>query len=385
MSSILNKIDLFGYRINFKFNNSDKFKTLAGGLLTIIGLSITITFAFLFCKDFYQGTNPRVYTSVEVRDKYEEAIPLTYDRFIVPWRLEKLLDKSFIDIEKTGIYVTQMNSDFQLNKDGKLQLMEEKKIPLKKCSQLNITLEQFTKNFSPDEWYCFDWSGGNFKFGGHFDGHYVAPIKLVFSLCPNGQKYNKQNCSTVEEVKKKNQVYNGLLLNFLYQDSYMVSDDLQNPLKMGLKSYVKVFDFNTYYIDRLYFERRILYDDQGKVFENIQDKSVLSFTRNRGEAGQLFDQEGGSGVLMDFLLYGEKNSNIYKRSFMKLQDAGALIGGIVKAIMNVFMIAALVFNTFDLEKFFIENLFETTPLERNQNNNKDITQVKYLIINLATL
>ncbi len=62
---------------------------------------------------------------------------------------------------------------------------------------------------------------------------------------------------------------------------------------------------------------------------------------------------------------------------MKLQDAGALIGGIVKTVMNIFLSISFIFNYLEREKYFIENLFEYLD--------QSLSMSKYINIKTATM
>jgi hypothetical protein len=102
-------------------------------------------------------TNPKVLTSLNVPEKYQKPYNLTYDTLLFPWRFESVRDRSPVDFKELGIYLVQIHSKFNKNEKGELLLISQSIIPYKKSSELNITIPEFTNNFEPDQWYCFDW------------------------------------------------------------------------------------------------------------------------------------------------------------------------------------------------------------------------------------
>jgi hypothetical protein len=242
---------------------------------------------------------------------------------------------------------------------------------------LNVTTPQFVNFYNPAEWYCMDWSSGDFSWGGYFDGNYTRTIRLDLDYCPDSQPYNSQNCTSMDYINNLNKETVGLQFSMLYPDSYMMSDDLINPLKLTFKTWFKYLNFDVYTTDRLFLENKILLDDQGKIFEDVKQTNLLSYTTNKGEASYLPRYEGGSGNFYTFLYYSEKNSNIIKRSFMKIQDAGALIGGVIKIILVLFHIVSFLPNEIQRENFILNELFQESKMSREDGLSKPNTAITY--------
>jgi hypothetical protein len=109
MKAIMKSMDIYGTEMNFRFDDSKKFKTSIGGFFTMLTYGLIAAMIYLFGKDFFYMTNPKVLTSLDTPDKYPAPCNLTYETLLFPWRLESTKDKSPVDFKGTGIYPTQLH------------------------------------------------------------------------------------------------------------------------------------------------------------------------------------------------------------------------------------------------------------------------------------
>lgn len=63
-------------------------------------------------------------------------------------------------------------------------------------------------------------------------------------------------------------------------------------------------------------------------------------------------------------LYFNKNPYYYKRSFFKLPDLAAVVGGILKSVIVGFSLFAQIYNSLTMKKYLIEKFFVRVSKEK---------------------
>jgi len=158
----------------------------------------------------------------------------------------------------------------------------------------------------------------------------------------------------------------------MYPEFYFSADDLKNPLKLFYKNYYYYFNINSQKIDRLFFNKISIKDDQGWIFEEIKESSLLSLSRIQSDLNFAEIKNGSISRFYEFNIYMEKKSLIIKRSFMKIQDVSAKVGGLIKLVMMLFTVfnSAFNFHSFKLKVFKELFLFPLKDLEDADLKNK---------------
>jgi len=143
----------------------------------------------------------------------------------------------------------------------------------------------------------------------------------------------------------------------MYPESYFSADDLKNPLKLFYKNYYYYFNINSQKIDRLFFNKISIKDDQGWIFEEIKESSLISVNRIQSDLNFAQIKNGSISRFYEFNLYMEKKSMIIKRSFMKIQDVSAKVGGLIKLVMMLFAFFNSAFNIYSFKLEVYRELF----------------------------
>ena len=201
MKNFLEEIDVYGTRLTFRTQKRDNYKTSLGGIFTIITLSIVGMFTFFFGQDFYYGTNPLIYTDTVVPEKYDPAIKVTPENFVIAWRIE---DGEKVLTNSSGIIYPIINH-FRYIKDekGNLNFLGNFRMPLVRCNEKNAKVFEFTNYNKIDDWFCYDWSSLNYTFGGFFDGDYVDAFQTILYLCKDAAPYDSsnENCTKIKDYQ----------------------------------------------------------------------------------------------------------------------------------------------------------------------------------------
>ena len=114
-SNSLRKIDIFGTKFGFKIKNEESYKTVFGGILTIMSIITTVIFAVFFGQDFYYRINPSVYSDSMVPEKYDPPETLTSENFIENRNLKVKVAKKDISHRKQSHNKLDKPTDFGRN------------------------------------------------------------------------------------------------------------------------------------------------------------------------------------------------------------------------------------------------------------------------------
>jgi len=201
MKNFLEVIDFYGTRLTFRAQNRENYQTYVGGIFTIITISIIVVFSFFFGQDFYDGTNPLIYTDTVVPEKYDPAMKVTPENFVIAWRIEDRL-KASVDVSRIIYPITY---HFRLIRDekGTMNLISNEPMPQVRCNEKNAKVFEFTNKYKIEDWFCYDWSSLNYTFGGFFDGDYVDAFQTVLHMCKGAAPYDSsnENCTKIEDYK----------------------------------------------------------------------------------------------------------------------------------------------------------------------------------------
>jgi len=179
-------------------------------------------------------------------------------------------------------------------------------------------------------------------------------------MCKDAQNYNSSdpNCLNLDDFNKNFIVKYGPAISFLYPQYYFAASDLKNPLRVAYKNYYYYLTGKSKKIDRYFLNKVTLKDDQGWIFEDIKSNSLLSYSKSQTEQTPVDIAQGTSSLIYRGVFYMEKSSLLIRRSFMKVRDVSAKVGGIIKLIMTMFSLLNQFFGNFNFQISVFNEIFE---------------------------
>jgi len=375
----LRKVDIFGMGFGFTINKEEKYKTAIGGTLTFCTITLISIFTIFFGQDFFYRIHPSVYQSTFIPEKYDPPIALTPENFTIAWRIEGF-EKYPVDFTNIIYPVT---TQFQMKrKDNSMQLTNINFLQPTKCSAETTKMEGFTKFNNISEWYCMDFQNGNLTFGGFFDGDYVNAFNVLLFLCSSPyvpfDPLNNKNCTSTDAFEKFAFKHKRLQISVMYPEYYFASEDLENPLRISFKNYYYYFNLKTFKIDRFFFNKVVLEDDQGWIFDGTKTQSILSYSKLQSDQNINEMSNRTNSEFYEFNLYMDKGTQKIRRSFMKIQDVSAKVGGIIEIIMRVFFMLDMFFSSHYFHVSIFQKIF-SFPEEGLESNLKLTSyDLKYL-------
>lgn len=367
-------IDIFGTLFNFTINKDLKYKTFLGAVFSTITFIVIIAACFFFGTDFYFRTNPKVISQITVPENYTK-VSLTSKNFTISWRLE---DNNGQEVEipegiiYSAISYSSMEAD-PLTKDLDY-IQPPDLVPTRRCNETSNN-EKFNKEKNPNSWYCIDWGSGDRFFGGNWDGDFIYYFSVSLSFCkPDKEGHRTNVCSSFQKLKEF--LNNPIFFSINFPSVYFDFTDYSEPLKVEYKNMYSRLNRNLIRTDTCYFNMPLINDDRGWIFTDFQYESSISL-RNCERNYVLrfdYDYEGEdiNDILYNIDVYLDKGYPYYIRSFMKIQDLSATVGGFVKVITMVFSFLNLYFNTNTRDNFLINYFYDVYDVSNKNNNSNNL-------------
>ncbi len=367
LSKHLESIDIFGLPFYFTTFGKSRFKTVIGSFFTILFSIVMITFTFLFGRDFYYRENPKVLTQIKTPVEYPPAFKLNQDSMFFAWRISDengyLVDHyDFLNVYLTHYYYDNINGTY-------IQTPLESKV----CSEFNITNEEFSKNYKTDAWRCIDWKKyPNLTFGGFWDSNELSYFELEVMTCdknadPKTATFEK-DCTPLDKIKKE--LMNSIYIEVIYSDTSFSPNDYYKPFNQRLKNYYYRLDFNMRKHDRFFFKEVVLDDDKGWIFEDYKMEVIRGIDRETTDYNYFKDEDynqvSASNYIYVLSLYSSKPFDNIMRSYMKIQDLGAILGGFIKFTMIIGSIISQFFTEYIRENKLIGKIFEDESIISNR-------------------
>jgi hypothetical protein len=391
----LNKVDSFGVSYNFQINTKDKFKTTLGALFTIIYYLVIFILFLAFGEDVYQRTKPKVSLNTDIKE-YKE-IQLSNKNFTYAYRLE---DENGLQVINDSKFTQKVVYHHFVMINGIWNNIFDRYLPQMKCSEVSYYKEREAYfNISLESWNCVDFD--NITLGGNWDGNFVYGLEIQTRQCQNGTGVI---CSPQEEINQffsPEQQNKRIFYSDLSIEVYPSMDDYNAPLKTHLVNNYDLLNIGLTKRNIKTYKSTQMINDVGWFFPDYLNQDLIistetsknDFTFKSEKSTQLYDQ---------FIYLGRK-VDTYNRSYTKIQEAVAAVGGfsrILFILLNyLFYYAAQTYrNLFLLSNLFSENeeikkydnnfrtvynnsnnLFNNSDLNRLNTFNNEFNKKKFLI------
>jgi len=387
-SSLVEKLDLFGVSYNFQLDNKEKFKTFTGGTISIFFYIITLILFIGFGQNLYNRKNPKVSFSSEILD-YERK-RLSNQNFTLAFRIENIDGIQVINNSIVSSEVTFSHYEMQANGKWNLESKEvNQSLTYRKCSEMVDTPDKERMyNISLAAWYCVNFD--NFTFGGFWDGKFVYSIQIFSRVCKSNNK-NGYKCLEHEQLVKEFADAN-LWYSYLFMETSPVMDNYEKPIQNYLKNNYEFLNMKLHKRNGQIFKTVSMDNDRGWLFENIHELSFISNDYFMHDVG--LNEAGDDETLYTHNIYFGKKRDNYSRSYLKMQELFASVGGFANlflTIMNIcsFFLSSYAKNLLILErfKFFVgdsdkSSVFLSACYATNKIKNiiDDVSKIKNVVV-----
>lgn len=366
-------IDMFGTKINLRYNTQPFINSTLGGVITLFTLFLVAGMLLGFGQDFFKRKNPTVIEST--------VSPANYPFWIIN---NKNYSYGFVmeDInaaqprDYTQFYYIVAYNRYKKNQNKEWEIAEYYHLPWKNCTKDDFSDEEqfYTRGFGIFLCPKFD----NIEVGGFWDSEELAFVSIEVHRCLEGSKnpHTGENCSSNE--KRIQTVNDRFFYSSIVQSVIANPSNYSNPLTYDYSNKYKTINENFLRRELIFNKETYINTDYGWIFKTHISTSKIGFEFI--ESDILNIESRTSTLQYDTRLYFDKKKRNIFREYVKIQKLAAEVGGILKLFMSLAYIITEYFNNFylnySLGKSFISNE-EFNSFEKYFNS-------KYMLFNTKT-
>jgi hypothetical protein len=334
ISSIVKKFDIYGNYFQLRINNQTKFKTFSGGLLSLITFIVFILCVLSF--DLFERKNPKI--SIEEGLFQDSQVPLLNGTEYPIKPALVAIQKSFSDIAKIKIYYITNGTRVSKYLDECDKDYMEKHFP-----EYNYTVS--ANNITN---YCFNFNDYMLS-----DSVY---INLSYDECkkmsPTSLNYFTQKGITCNLATVP--IQSTLILLHTKQLGFKPDDEkpfLNKTLKYSLS-----FSSSFYTSVKILWNLQFLHDDVGWLINDIVESTNLA--PQPEQILQSFYSTPTQLPNFGISFYLNDKFKKYKRTYIKLQDVLAALGGFMKLILTLLNVVSIFIRCYLIDLYIIDEKFQ---------------------------
>ena len=365
-SCIYKKINLFSTYISFHINNSHSFRSIFGGLITIVFLFIVIsfilyhTFIFIFkLKIEYIHSNTIVNNC--------PFINLTDIKFNLGFGLQFTINgtNAFESYKKYFDYSMNINEWF-----GGPSTIKNYKLNLKYCdiNDFDYHVNDTFYNIKLNKFYCpiID-DTTNFTLEGLYTDKYFKFVEIIFKL----NEYSKNHLNELKEFMIKNPVEMIIYL----MDSSINYEDRKNPISKYMNEINKWLDFENRKETQISLSDVEFEDDQHYYFNSINKRNVANLD-SIVDSFRFIKRNNNldDDILGSFIIKASYKKIKFKRIYQKLPNFLAQISGLIEFSYLISFIIVRFLDKNLIDKIIIKKMFK---YRGNNNYNFDYLKILY--------
>lgn len=352
------QIDFFATKPSDRitYNKSIKYSTLIGRFTSWLIIGIIITAFINFGNDMLYRKNPQsIFSQIVTPDP--ENLDLNEIGFFMAFGLQNLsnFSKNFID-EK--IYRVEMLQRKKIN--GTISYEE---IPIVPCDLGFVPsrndLKSYYKQNQINYLYCIDPNMNDVgpELKSTWDGIYYKNILINIYPCVNSTK-NNNSCRSFEFIENQ---FNNANFAIYFTTEAIDPNNFWNPVESYGKQIYTPISFSTQTYIEMLFGHFNFKTDKGFLFNDYESIESAYYLSNR----QILSFRSNVIVQIDMKL--DKVKTIYSRSYQKIQNVLASLGGIIKALMILANLIAQPFIKLNFRLNLANSIFSFNVDQDSQN------------------
>jgi len=343
--------DIYGSYFNLRINNQAKFKSILGGVLSIMTMGVFLFCILSFGEDFYLRKNPKV--SIKEGFYDDGKIPVLngteYEEKSILFAISKYAD----NIIEPVIFYSINNT-----------ILEMQKCPPYKLVQNNIIESEEEIQKSQLTYYCLNLN--DFKIGPNSISFSAVNSALAIQLMEcseaSGALNKPRNCNE-DFANNPDRSIPFLNVNILYEKIGFNPDNLY-PFQKKLSSFAFILESQKFTKIEIPLVTYRLEDDRGLISPNVRNATLLNV--NPFDIVQVVNfRPNYPRTVIKFFISDDHKT--YYRSYQKLQDLLAAIGGFMKLIFTALNIFNFIIRSYLIDMHILDTLFRKEEDEYNLN------------------
>jgi hypothetical protein len=349
LSNLFLYLDTFGVEFNFLTNGREKNKTISGALLTIFYCLVLALLFVQFGVDLYERKNPKVSTNLEFYPY--TPVKLSNKNFTFGYRIEDEYGNFFLD--ETVAFPKLYFLFYELINGSWVERFMNEQVN-RRCHDFPDYKEKEAYfGISLASWYCVNFD--NYTWGGNWDGNFNNFFLINIEQCINST-LNNNHCATQERIEKTfiNERSSGnLFYSQLFLSSQPAMDNFEQPLKTSLVNTYSLLNLKLTKRKNQNFKTTGLLQDVGWFWKDLKYEEVLEL--DTSEQDLTFKDQWDQAVLLNTYNYLGGKRQVYTRTYTKIQEIIANIGGFAKLIYTCLTFVFFHIKTTYRHLFFMNN------------------------------
>lgn len=349
------KLDMFGRDLKFEEDETQSFRTNFGATLTLFMFIIVIILGILFGREIYERNLPIVLTSNEIVDYSQVDVSefpiIFFFKNIVGQNIEDIT--KYIDVEVTYIEFSA-NNDLTINSFNGIFPCNPDNFPNNR-----EYVEKFVNNsqLTGIVPYCVNLNN-TFKIQNQFAQPNSSSIIIKFDSCwerPSQGKYCPED--TLENTQMMYIVAN-------YMNSYFNPKNYSDPIYFFHDSFIKQVGNGMISDTHVTLSNDEFESDNGWILEDIKKSKAIKVAAIKEDLYPQFET-----VLLRFIFETSRKKEIVQRSYMKVQELFAKIGGLFNACSIIFNLIIYDYVLFKFRVNYFKYAYEDIDSIKNNNKN----------------
>ena len=365
--------DLFGFQMTFNINSHDTYRTVIGGILSILFFLSFLTMLSLFGENCFKKNNPEGYTKIIHPDnKDKKKLKLNEISFLGGFQIYDD-DSKVINLDEYFFPKFYFNKHFYNKTNGKYE-SDSKEIKAIKCNEILLDDKIESGIFDLSKFYCPNLSEISDE---SLEGNYSTDIlnTLVFTLNVCNDKEYK-DCKDLDKIFKLFEEKHIWISGLFPKVNYII-DNQNKPFHLELFNYYNFISPNKYVYDEIILSKYELEDDRGIFFEDLNKIVKIGVSKNshfplvRSEKSVISKNNINekNNKFYTAYFYFDQHQYFYSRYYKKLPDVFAQIFG----TLDIIIIFVIFFYNIYCKIRFDSFLFKRSIIIEDENS-KDLQE-----------
>ncbi|KAL4474780.1 hypothetical protein ABPG74_001476 [Tetrahymena malaccensis] len=331
LENTLKLFDIYGQNVQLNLNKRQSYNTAFGGIFSLLVFALLLTGCWFFGKELIYKQNPSVISQERAVD-CPKRIDVRSDNLIIMMGLSNGSAQYFSDPTLFTVYGFQQQQVRYVDQNTGMSTIklvnQTKKIRL--CNENDIGISDTKSYFNQLNYpllYCFDTSEQPVYFEGDFNQQEFSQLIVYFDKC--------QNSTSSQIICKPKEVIDETLM--LSKVGVFMSDHVINPINFqnpisnrGISLYASTSSSFPQEMS-LYFTNQYIETDSGVFYQQLE--SIDTFVFVQQTINPYFSSPNTLARIV--IRLQKQKENYTKRTYLKLADVVAQIGGLLKILVLV--------------------------------------------------
>jgi hypothetical protein len=372
----LGEFDFFGKFYYFTFNKKTRYTSSCGGILSlfvIIGFLLAVWF---LGKEIIFKTSPILVYNYSL-DSLRYNRPLKVPFGIV---IESIDGQVLENFEKYFTFSASYINFSKINYTQEFTIIK-KEIPMRHCKQSDFSddfgIQNTFMNNNLTNGFCMDYMIDTI--GGCWGNLWNYYTNITIEPCVN-KTSNLNSCASLEEIRYFI-VHKQIQVSIYYEDMILTATNNEKPLTKYMKNEHHRIQSNTVKTNEYFLQDVVITTDNGWTVpsKNILTTQVLTnrfydFYNNNIQSMNSSERDTNKiDAAVSFNIFASQNKYEIFRSYLKVQDILAQLGGVLKVVFILIEALLYLVYTHKHEEVLIKKLYAIkSSSKEDQNYGKNI-------------